>query len=467
MVRGVVARASGRGEDVAPKRVTLRIRRWHLSLVAVLLVVAQVCSIPRLPGVPLAAVLSPTYGLSWLLLVLTGLRHPRQVRRLLVRPAVAIVLMLYLVLSVGDVYIGLTESQVWTAALLGNAMACSVLVGLAAFASADPPNARLIAVTLIVTVVLSHLWLLAELYVGEPFMSIRHELYAEPYARGALQDIPPPLATGLTPWVHLLGYQTVFAVAGLLAYCLSGRRREVRALCQLLLGPVTIAALASSQRSAVLASVLSSLVILGSQHRRSRLLRIVPAAVVGVALMGMVIGEGYIAKGDQPWVSEKLTSDRSSLEGTFRLLLQLRALSMVVQYPLGTVYSGVSWEEQGFWYVASNTESGSPYEAGRTIAVHNAYLGDAVRYGVVVLLGCLALLGVVTAECLRLLRSQRDFGSGAALFQAIPAATLGLFLVQSMLHNPGILTGEPMSLILLALLAGLAEHRRQGGTINL
>lgn len=436
----------------------LRLQAW----IAALLIFAMVYSIPPIGSisVPIPVIgslvsSSPVFLLTGLFVLLTLPNLSRHLAALWALPELRWLTVLYVVLGLGMA----VNADLRGAARL--VMGYAVLLTLAAYMVTSPRHLRWVVSSLLVALLISHLWFALEMSVGDPFTSWRQTLYAKLYASRPDYYVQA-IRTGLVPARHLLGYQSCVAVVLLFAGGLTLPSRWKRILIWTALSSVIVTMLISLQRSAALASLVGALLLLRRQWLQRR--RVGSLLVVGVVVLLSL--PFYQLDWLRPFggisLEEKLLSDAALGDVSFRLRWQLRALELIVQNPFGLRVSGVSWAEAGFWHAYYQFPDlpllGSTVKSQ---SVHNGYLNYSLEYGVVFLLGVLAFLYCLTRTCLRLLRwGYRTGVLPAYLVNAIPAAALGLFFPQAMLHNASILTRDPPSVIIFASLLALEVARR-------
>lgn len=424
-----------------------------LDLVAGLLVASWVLSIVQIPPIPI----SPIIYLPFVLLAVADGEMRRAWPRVVRTPAFGWIAALLVLKSLSLVAVGTLSYE--TFAEVGRVVAgILTLAGLAMYAASRPARLRRLAGILVLTCGISLLWYLAELAVGDPFVSVRNGLYADIYAAHD-EGLVETIRSGLTPFRHQLGYQLSGFLPLVLLPLLRARVRR-RELLLIVAGlAVGLAALvASLQRSALIAMIISATAIAWYSRRLGRMATVaVAAGTICVAVAGEAIRRSdTVALLAEATLFDKLQSQDSRYDSALRGELQARALELIWQHPLGLVVADLDWNDVGFQYVYDRMRAvSSEYEQG--FAVHNGYLGDALNYGIGYLVVTLLAVGCVFGTAYQVLRRGRDDGRGdQGIALGVAGTVFGLYSIQAMTHNASIVTLEPVSLVVLSLLIACA-----------
>jgi hypothetical protein len=156
---------------------------------------------------------------------------------------------------------------------------------------------------------------------------------------------------------------------------------------------------------------------------------------------------------------DKFLDPRGWADAELRIRLQVRALELILFNPAGLHAAGLNWLQDGFWHVFASSRPGF---IQRSVTVHNSYLGPSLDYGWGVLAPAIVMLAFFTRTAWKILRDHDRLPPAlrtAAL--AAGAAALGLFYPQAMVHNAGILTLEPVSIFVFALVVAIEVVRRR------
>jgi hypothetical protein len=328
------------------------------------------------------------------------------------------------------------------------------LAGLAMYAASRPERLGRLSGMLVLACGISLLWYLAELAVGGPFVAVRAGLYADIYASQD-EGIVETIRSGLTPFRHLLGYQLSAFLPLLLVPVLGPRARRRKLLLAAAALTVGLAALvASLQRSALVATMISAGMIAWYSRRLGRM---VTLGLVAGALCVAVASEAIrrsdtVAVLAESTLFDKLQSQDSKYDSALRGQLQVRALELLWQHPLGLVAADLDWNEVGFRYVYDRMWAvSSEYE--KEFAVHNGYLSEALNLGIGFFLVTVLAVGIVFLTAYRVLRRSSMAPPGEqSLAVGIAATVFGLYSFQAMTHNASIVSLEPVSLVILSLL---------------
>lgn len=336
------------------------------------------------------------------------------------------------------------------------------MVALAVYASSTVVRLERAVRTVTVALLLSAVWFLLELTLIEPFVSIRRWIYADIYA-GKPEWLIESVRSGLIPWTHLLGYQLAALIPLEVIPVLGSRKIRQRSFSIMAIIVGILALYFSGQRAALLAAVLSvGFGVLAVARLGGRtFLRVALVSVIiliGAGVLVTRITWENVTMGQLPLV-EKLTSSREADDAVLRVMLQIRAVQMIWQNPMGLAASGVDWKEEGFWYVWATFEGEA---SGTPIGVHNSYLAYGLKYGILGLLGAVILVALVVRTATRLLLSEARLPRGIRMTAVvISAATVGLYLPEAMAHHASVLTLEQTSVVFSGLLFACEAMRRK------
>jgi O-antigen ligase len=141
---------------------------------------------------------------------------------------------------------------------------------------------------------------------------------------------------------------------------------------------------------------------------------------------------------------------KTSRDYGFRIQMQVEALRLIMQAPLGLEFQGISWEETGLTKAAEVAN----VKAQKGLAVHNGYLNIGLQYGwpgIALVIVFLWSIGRAISDCIR--RPMDLSGLRAEAGASIAATCFGLFFVQTLFHNASLFKAEPASMVLASLLA--------------
>jgi hypothetical protein len=328
------------------------------------------------------------------------------------------------------------------------------LAGLAMYAASRPERLGRLTVMLLVACGVSLLWYLAELAVGGPFVAVRASLYADIYASQD-EGIVETIRSGLTPFRHQLGYQLAAFLPLLLVPVLRPRARRRELLLATVALTVGLTALvASLQRSALVATMISAGLIAWYGRRLGRMmtLGLITGAICVAIASETIRRSDTVAALAESTLFDKLQSQDSKYDSALRAQLQVRALELLWEHPLGLAAADLDWNRVGFRYVYDRMWAvSSEYE--KEFAPHNGYLSDAVNLGAGFFLVTVLAVGSVFLTAYRVLRRASLAPPGEqGLAMGIAATVFGLYSFQAMTHNASIVTLEPVSLVALSLL---------------
>jgi len=296
---------------------------------------------------------------------------------------------------------------------------------------------------------ISALWFLLEITLVEPFVSFRLRLYADIYESFFQGDEGDFSRSGLSPFLHNLGYQVSFFLSVLFVMQTQvshGQGRTLR-FAALLLGFTAL--YFSAQRSAFFA-VAASVAIFFFYRRslRQGLASLVVLSLVAGGLLAVTSAGSFETDYLQASVVQKLLRPEYWSEAVFRFELQKRALELIVLHPFGLPDLG-DWVAEGFWpvFAESNiTSISSP------IAVHNSYLGVGLECGVPFLALCAWFLIRLLRSCHGILTRISEYsGERPLMAQAVVSGAPGLFILQSSTHNSSLFTQDISCMVMFSL----------------
>jgi hypothetical protein len=125
-----------------------------------------------------------------------------------------------------------------------------------------------------------------------------------------------------------------------------------------------------------------------------------------------------------------------------RLNVQMIALIWVINNPLGMIAENVHW---------------SYLNLPVLIGVHNNYLGAAIKAGLIALILCLLVLFLIISEAVKIYKKNRR-NKDILSVEIASVIIIGLFFVQGMLHNAGMASYEPVTLIMLGVFCSLVNQ---------
>ncbi|MGQ0765576.1 MAG: O-antigen ligase family protein [Gemmatimonadota bacterium] len=324
------------------------------------------------------------------------------------------------------------------------------LLALASYAASCEKRWRRLLVVSAFVLAISLTWFLLELTVGQPLIVWRAFLYRDIYAGETVLSLDA-LRTGLSPFVHLLGYQVAFLLP-LSAMLAATARTKVVGHTAIVLTVLSLLALAASlQRSALLASIVAlALAAAAAPASRIRLVRVglVGAVVAGVLALGAARGNETLRVMAEASLAAKLKSGESGRDSRFRVQLQGRAIEVLSKHPLGLRIAGRDWGEIGFMNVHRRT-SEVPFDYEVPFAPHNAYLTDGIALGVASVVAGVIAAVLLLLHAWRVMRSTAD-----AAITGVAAALIGLLTAQALTHNAGLPTAEPATMLAAALVLG-------------
>ncbi len=381
-------------------------------------------------------------------------------------PFLTALLVIFLFQAAGDSFLNLPFYYA-AAATARQFIGLSTIISFLGYLTSHPARPRRFLTLLLAILAISQIWYFCELRMPDRFIPIRAVLYADTYLEESYEkslsalSIARGFRTGLTPRQHGLGYVSCGALAyASLALMLASRGRiRLANMLLLLLAALSIATLYYTlQRSAVLGAVAGlGLLYLGpfktTLSTRLPVVLLLLAIAAG-AILPVAISELTPAKANI--VSKTMTAE----DYGFRIGLQLQALKLTAQCPLGLRFSGKTWEEDGFLPVAEKYDLGGI----APLAPHNGYLKVFLNYGWIGAALVITFLVSAGRTVLRIVRRPADTpGFPAKTAAVIAASAFGLLFVQSMFHNSSVMTREPVCLVFVTLLGYLAVFRLESG----
>lgn len=432
------------------------------DLLALATLVAQTWALIRVPLLPIA--ISSALSIA---MVVVAPRIFINALGLVVRvPFLAALMVIFLFQAAGDSFLNLPFYYA-AAATARQFIGMSTVVSFLGYLLSNPARPRRFLALLLVLLGISQIWYFCELRLPDLFIPVRAQLYADMYLEESYQKslsaltIARGFRTGLTPRQHGLGYVSCGALAYAslsLALAARGRRTPGNAFLLLLAGLSLATLYYSLQRSAVLGAVVGlGLLYLGpfktTLSTRLPIVLLLLAIAVG-AIVPVAVSELTPAKADI--VSKTMVAE----DYGFRIGLQIQALKLTAQCPLGLRFSGKTWDQDGFLPVAERYDLGGMVP----LAPHNGYLKVFLNYGWIGAALVITFLVSAGRTVLRIVRRPADTpGFPAKTAAVIAASAFGLLFVQSMFHNSSVMTREPVCLVFVTLLGYLAVFRLDSG----
>ena len=423
--------------------------------------VAQTWNLIRVPFLPIAissalsialVVVAPKYFLTSLSLVVRV-------------PFLAALMIIYLLQAAGDSFLNLPFYYA-AAATARQFIGMSTIISFLGYLLSHPARPRRFLTVLLVLLAGSQIWYFCELRMPDRFIPIRAQLYADTYIEESYErsvsalTIARTFRTGLTPRQHGLGYVSCGALAyASLALMLASRGRVRLANALLLfLAALSLATLYYSlQRSAVLGAV-AGLGLLYLGPFKSTLSTRLPFVLLLMAAAVAAIVPAAVSD-SSPIRADIVTKSMTAEDYGFRIGLQLQALKLTAQCPLGLRFSNKTWAEDGFLPVAERYDLGGM----KPLAPHNGYISVLLNYGWLGAALVLTFLGSAAGTIMRVVRQPADTsGFPAKTAAVIAASAFGLLFIQSMFHNASVMTREPVCMAFVTLLGYLAIFRLVG-----
>lgn len=423
---------------------------WHIKdFLMVAMVATNMYSVPDVPFLPI----SPAIIIPFILFVACYREWNKWGGHLLRISAFRLFLILYGLMIVGEFgQKGISYASIAEAGRLVASALSVIALALYTMSSQERMQRTINVVGMMI--VISVAWFIMEITAVNPFVSFRTHLYADLYASQTSLNIEN-IRSGLTPFTHQMGYQLV-AIAPLLFVQWNGKRQFSHKIAYLAGSTgVFLSLYFTGQRSALLGIVVSLTFIVAYNRIKLRAYQLLLILFLGSISSFLVISIGSWKNDtlNQGTLEEKLQSEMANKSIIFRLELQLKALELSFQYPLGLDIAGVDWETVGYWPVKQQSDNNA---FNKPISVHNGYLAPTLKYGIVVFVCAVFMLLRIFELSFWLMRSRWASQPHIARMCTVVGSTIiGLYFVQAMLHNGSLLNREPMSLFFLALALGL------------
>lgn len=420
--------------------------------------VAKTWNLIRVPYLPIA--ISSALAIAMVVLApkqfLNGLAQTIRI------PFLTALLVIFLFQAAGDSFLNLPFYYA-AAATARQFIGLSTIISFLGYLISHPARPRRFLTLLLAILAISQIWYFCELRMPDRFIPIRAALYADTYLEESYEKSLSALSiacgfrTGLTPRQHGLGYVSCGALAyASLALMLASRGRvRLANMLLLLLAALSLATLYYSlQRSAVLGAVAGlGLLYLGPfkttlSTRLPFVLLILASAVA--AIVPVAVSDSSPAHADI--VSKTMVAE----DYGFRIGMQIQALKLTLQCPLGLRFSGKTWEDDGFAVIAERYN----LSGMKPLAVHNGYLSVLMNYGWIGAALVFTFLGSAAGTIMRIVRRPLDApGFPANIAAVVAASCFGLIFIQSMFHNASVMNREPVCLAFVTLLGYLAMYR--------
>ncbi len=337
-----------------------------------------------------------------------------------------------------------------------------------------PRGWRFFLATTLIVLGICQAWYFLELTLQQPFTGARAWLFRDIYLLDAFKANLDPIAfgvrlrTGLVPYLHLLGYVSCGAgvlAAGqlLLRPASQGTSRTLWPAVQLLISALVI--MLSQQRSAALGLVVGAVFIAGSGRQRKSAFQAIAVLFVVVAIgWGLLSFLQSATMQRAPETGHLSFQDKLQNANDYglRLRMQLEAIKLILQCPLGLAASGVDWNEAGLAVAAQDANVSLTKE----LSVHNGYLSYGLQFGWPGIVLVITFLWQTARIVLAMRRLSRFVYDDQAFWSiVIGGAIVGLFFVQAMFHNSSIFKREPTSLVLFCVMIYLYETAKGQVTV--
>lgn len=431
------------------------------DFLALATLVAQTWALIRVPLIPIA--ISSALSIALVVLAprnfLTGLS-------LVVRiPFLSVLALIFLLQAAGDSFLNLPFYYA-AAATARQFIGASSIVSFLGYMITNPARPRRFLALLLVLLAISQVWYFCELRMPDRFVPLRAQLYADMYLQESYEKsisaltIARSFRTGLTPRQHGLGYVSCGALAyAALSVVLAARgRRNTATVLLVVLAGLSLATLYYSlQRSAVLGAV-AGLGLLYLGPFKATLSTRLPFVLLLLTISAGSILPAAVSEFTKP-PADIVTKSLAAQDYGFRIGLQLQALNLTLQCPLGLTASGKTWADDGFLPVAERYDLAGM----KPLAPHNGYIGVLLNYGWVGAGLVITFLVSAATTILRVVRQPADTpGFPAKMAAVIAASTFGLLFIQSMFHNASVMSREPVCMAFVTMLGYLAVYRLSG-----
>ena len=431
------------------------------DVLALATLVAQTWALVRVPLIPIAI----SSALSIALVVLAPRNFLNGLSLVVRIPFLAVLTLIFFLQAAGDSFLNLPFYYA-AAATARQFIGASSIVSFLGYMITNPSRPKRFLTLLLVLLAISQIWYFCELRMPDRFVPLRAQLYADMYLQESYEKsisaltIARSFRTGLTPRQHGLGYVSCGALAyAALSLVLAARgRRTTASVLLLLLAGLSLATLYYSlQRSAVLGAVAGLGLLYLGPFKATLSTRLPFVLVLLVISAGSIIPTAVSEFTKPP--ADIVTKAMASQDYGFRIGLQIQALNLTLQGPLGLAASGKTWADDGFLPVAERYDL-----AGiKPLAPHNGYLSVLLNYGWVGAGLVITFLVSAANTILRVVRQPADTpGFSAKTAAVVAASTFGLLFIQSMFHNASVMTREPVSMAFVTMLGYLAVYRLSG-----
>jgi len=394
--------------------------------IALLTVLVMLADIPKIGYFPV----SPRFflmPLALFLMFMTGYTPFRAAYREL---PLALVAFLGLVLVVGAFQASIRAPVIFLEGLA----AFAIVFGLAASGTG-----RALRMTRVLALfyTASGAWMILSTLVPGPFAVIRGFLYAGHLGRFAGSELQMAYPTGFI-FAHFgMGYQ--LSVGMVLALLLVYTERGLWKLWWLASSLILMAAVILSGQRSVIPAIAVALVIFLIHTRRMR----VALLLVFIAGLGFWFLEKMeVSNTNVEMISSKLEKD----DYRSRISWQLAALRTIAERPSGNMFGELDWDLEAL-------DQGADFDVygGKVKAVHNAYLGNTLKYG---WLGAALVLMTIWHIFRRLLGRVLDKTYShcpSQPYALICVLALISAMVQALFHNANLFTLEPSTWIIFSV----------------
>jgi hypothetical protein len=431
------------------------------DVLALATLVAQTWALIRVPLIPIAI----SSGLSIALVVLAPRNFLNGLSIVVRIPFLAVLALIFFLQAAGDSFLNMPFYYA-AAATARQFIGASSIVSFLGYMISNPARPKRFLTLLLVLLAISQIWYFCELRMPDRFVPLRAQLYADMYFQESYEKsisaltIARSFRTGLTPRQHGLGYVSCGALAyAALSPMLAARgRRNTANLLLLGLASLSLATLYYSlQRSAVLGAV-AGLGLLYLGPFKATLSTRLPFVLLLLTISAGSIIPTAVSEFTKP-PADIVTKTMASQDYGFRIGLQLQALNLTLQCPLGLTASGKTWADDGFLPVAERYDLAGM----KALAPHNGYLGVLLNYGWVGAGLVITFLVSAANTILRVVRHPADTpGFSAKTAAVVAASAFGLVFIQSMFHNASVMNREPVCMAFVTMLGYLAVYRLSG-----